>query len=161
MTFAMSLGLASELNGHLAIQNRFAIELGNGAFSLRRSGEVNKGIANRTGGARVGRNGSGFNKVILEELLQLPLSSRISEVPNVESPTLGSTGSAGVNLLSRGGFLAGVWCRLVVVVEGGGCHLGGDAVDSSGGHDCWKVFEIEDTRLQINKKLSRKDSRHS
>lgn len=53
----MGLGLASKLDGDLAVENRLSIQLGDGTIGLGRSGEVDEGIANGAGGARVGRDG--------------------------------------------------------------------------------------------------------
>jgi hypothetical protein len=53
-------GLAGELDGDLALKDALAVQSSNGTlgFSWRR--EVDEGIANWTGGARVDRNGDGF-----------------------------------------------------------------------------------------------------
>jgi hypothetical protein len=55
-----SLGLASKLDGDLALQDLLARELSNGALSLAGSGQVNKGVADRAVGARVLRDGNGL-----------------------------------------------------------------------------------------------------
>ena len=52
------LGLASELDGNLAVKDGLAIQLTDGALSLRGSRDVNKGVADGTSGAGVGGNGS-------------------------------------------------------------------------------------------------------
>ena len=72
-----------------------------------------------------------IHQVVLEEVLQLPLGGRISEVPNVESPTLSGAGKDSL-VLGCGGLGAGVLCS---IVEGGSGHLGGDTVDLSGHFD--------------------------
>lgn len=56
----MGLRLASKLDGDLAVEDGLAIELSNGALGLRRSGEVDEGVADGAGGAGVGRNGGGL-----------------------------------------------------------------------------------------------------
>lgn len=53
----VGLGLASELDRNLALQNFFARELGNGALGLGWGGQVDEGIADRALGSRVFRNG--------------------------------------------------------------------------------------------------------
>lgn len=62
---AVSLGLASELDRDLAVKNGLAVEIGDGALGLRGSGEVDEGVANRTGGAGVGRDGGGLALEVL------------------------------------------------------------------------------------------------
>jgi hypothetical protein len=105
-TLGLRLRLAGKLDRHLALKDDLAIELRNGALSLGWSGQVDKGIANWTVGARIGRNrnrlaargrqisaksrhgpawGQYIHKKVDEEVLQFSLSGRISEVPNVES----------------------------------------------------------------------------
>jgi hypothetical protein len=56
---ASRLGLASELNGDLALEDLLAGELLDGTLSLGRSGEVDESVADRAVGARVlwDRNG--------------------------------------------------------------------------------------------------------
>jgi hypothetical protein len=56
----MRLWLASKLNGDFAVKDSFAIQLGDGALSLGRSGQVNEGISDRASGARIGWNGRGL-----------------------------------------------------------------------------------------------------
>ena len=56
----MSLGLASELDGDLAVEDGLAVELGNGALGLRGRGEIDEGVAAGAGGAGVGRDGGGL-----------------------------------------------------------------------------------------------------
>jgi hypothetical protein len=50
------LGLASKLDGDLAVKDRLSVELLDGAVGLGGSGDVNEGVADRAGGARVGGN---------------------------------------------------------------------------------------------------------
>jgi hypothetical protein len=66
-----------------------------------------------------------LHKVVLEEVLQLPLGGRVREVSNVESPTLGGAGQDSLVLGCRGLGASG----LVGVVEGRSGHLGGNTVD--------------------------------
>lgn len=68
-----------------------------------------------------------LHKVVLEEVLQLPLGGRVCEVSNVESPTLGGAGQDSL-VLGGSGLGGGV---LGGVVEGRGGHLGGEVVDRS------------------------------
>jgi hypothetical protein len=76
-----------------------------------------------------------LHKVVLEEVLQLPLGGRISEVSNVKSPTLGGAGTDSL-VVGCGGLLgAGVLRGRSGVVKGGVGHLGGDLFDW-GGHVC-------------------------
>lgn len=71
--------------------------------------------------------GANSHEVVLEELLQLPLGGRVGEVPDVESPALGSAGDDCLILGSAGGLVAlRSGGRLV---EGGVCQLGGNALD--------------------------------
>lgn len=74
------------------------------------------------------------HKVVLEEVLQLPLGGRVREVSNVKSPSLGGAGTDSL-VLGCGGLLgAGALSGgRSVVVEGGVGHLGGDLFDW-GGH---------------------------
>jgi hypothetical protein len=75
------------------------------------------------------------HQIVLEEVLQLPLVGRISEVSNVKSPALGGARTDSL-ILGGGGLLgAGALRGGSGVVEGGGGHLGGDTVDGSG-HFC-------------------------
>jgi len=55
-----SLRLASQLDRNLALEDEFAGELGNGLLGFFCSGEVDKGVANGTGGTRVGGDRSGL-----------------------------------------------------------------------------------------------------
>jgi len=48
------LGLASQLDGDLAVKDVLAVEVGDGALSLRRGRNVNEGVSDGTSGARVG-----------------------------------------------------------------------------------------------------------
>jgi hypothetical protein len=84
-----------------------------------------------------------LHKVVLEEFLQLPLGGRVSEVPNVESPSLSGAGQdrlvLGGSRLGAGGFSG--------VVEGGSGHLGGHTVGCSG-HDCRSFGELTNTRYR-------------
>lgn len=83
------------------------------------------------------RSEGDVHKVILEEVLQLSLGGRVSEVSNVKSSTLSSAGDDCFVLSSVDGFVAsssdagafGCGCGLV---EGSVCHLGGGSFD---GHD--------------------------
>lgn len=52
------LGLASELDGNLAVKDGLAIQLTDGTLSLRGGRDVNKGVTDGTSGAGVGGNGS-------------------------------------------------------------------------------------------------------
>ena len=54
------LGLASELDGDLALKDLLARELGNGTVGLGGSREVDKGVADRAVGARVLRDRNGL-----------------------------------------------------------------------------------------------------
>lgn len=73
------------------------------------------------------------HKVVLEEVLQLPLGGRVREVSNIQSPSLGGAGQDSI-VLGCGGLLGA--SGLGVVVEGGGGHLGGNTVDRCGHFDC-------------------------
>jgi hypothetical protein len=53
-------GLASELDGNLAVKDGLAVQLLNGALGLVGGGQVDEGIANGTSGARVGGDRGGF-----------------------------------------------------------------------------------------------------
>lgn len=80
-----------------------------------------------------------IHKVVLEEVLQLSLSGRVSEVSNVKSPALGGAGNdglilAGVDGLVAAGANGGAFSGGRWLVEGGGCHLGGGSFDR---HGCW------------------------
>lgn len=80
-----------------------------------------------------------LHQVVFEELLQLPLGGRIREVPNIESPTLSRTGNDSLVLSCIDGLVAssanvGAFGCAGGLVEGGVCHLGGNAIDRSG-HD--------------------------
>ena len=55
------------------------------------------------------KGSSDLHGVAVEKLLELPLSGRICEIPNIEPTTLISTGSSGVN----------VGVAVGVVVDGG------------------------------------------
>jgi hypothetical protein len=70
-----------------------------------------------------------LHQIVLEELLQLPLGGRISEVPNIKSPTLSCTGDDGLVFGRRLGIS---W---VGIGESSVCHLGGDTIDRSGHFD--------------------------
>jgi hypothetical protein len=48
------LGLAGELDGNLAVKDGLAVQLLDGAVGLGGGGDVNEGVADRAGGARVG-----------------------------------------------------------------------------------------------------------
>lgn len=54
------LRLAGKLNRNLALQNLLAAKLGNSALGLSGGREVDEGVANRSVGARVLRNGDGL-----------------------------------------------------------------------------------------------------
>lgn len=56
----MGLRSAGELDGDLAVKDGLAVELSNGALGLRWGGEGDEGVADGTGGARVGRDGRGL-----------------------------------------------------------------------------------------------------
>ena len=56
----MSLRLARKLDGNLAVKDGLSVELRNGALSLGRSREVNKGVTDGTRGAGVDRDRDGF-----------------------------------------------------------------------------------------------------
>lgn len=71
-----------------------------------------------------------IHQIVLEEVLQLPLGGRISEVPDIKSPALSS---AGKDRLVLGG--GGLSASGLAVVEGGSGHLGGNTVDWCG-HFC-------------------------
>ena len=60
----MSLGLAGELDRDLAVKNGFAVELGDGALGLGGGGEVDKGVADGAGGARVDGDRGGLAVVV-------------------------------------------------------------------------------------------------
>jgi hypothetical protein len=83
------------------------------------------------------------HKVVLEEFLQLPLGGRVSEISNVESPSLSSAGQDRL-VLGGGGLGAG---GLSSLVEGGSGHLGGHTVGCSG-HDCRSLNELTNTRYR-------------
>jgi hypothetical protein len=59
------LGLASELDGNLAVKDRLAIQLLDGAVGLGGGGDVNEGVADRAGGARVGGDRGGLTEAIV------------------------------------------------------------------------------------------------
>lgn len=90
-----------------------------------------------------------LHKVVLEEILQLPLGGRVREVSNVKSPSLGGAGQDSLVLggcgLGSGG-LGGVF-------EGGGGHLGGDTVDRSGHVDVRVIKDTEYKRASNLRKL--------
>ncbi len=80
-----------------------------------------------------------LHKVVLEELLQLPLRGRIREVPDIKPPTLSRTLNDSLVLRSVAKFVSsstngGAFSFGSVFVEGGVCHLGGGTVDGSCGH---------------------------
>jgi hypothetical protein len=56
--------------------------------------------------------------VILEELFEFPLSSRVSEIPNVQPTTFGSTGKDGVLRGTRGVLNAGIGQVVGEIVDG-------------------------------------------
>lgn len=58
VTLLGRLGLASELDGNLAVKDGLAIQLTDGALSLRGGRDINKGVTDRTSGAGVGGDGS-------------------------------------------------------------------------------------------------------
>jgi hypothetical protein len=54
------LGLASKLNGDLAIHDCLAVEFVDGALGLGRSGDIDEGIADWAGGTGIGWDRCGF-----------------------------------------------------------------------------------------------------
>lgn len=78
--------------------------------------------------------GANIHKVFLEELLQLSLGGRVSEVSNVKSPALSGAGDDGLVLRGIDGLVAagtdaGAFSGASWLVEGGVCHLGSGSFD--------------------------------
>lgn len=91
-----------------------------------------------------------LHKVVLEEVLQLSLSGRISEVSNVKSSALSSACDDSLVLrcvdgLVGAGSNASTFGGSGGLVEGSVCHLGGGSFD---GHDedCSLVFDDTEVR---------------
>lgn len=79
------------------------------------------------------------HQVVLEEILQFPLSGRIGEVSDIKSSTLRSTLDdglvlRGIDWLVATGANRGAFSGASRFGEGSGCHLGGSTVDGSSGH---------------------------
>ena len=53
-------GLAGKLNRNLTVEDGLAVQFTDGTLSLSGGRDVNEGVADRTGGARVGGDGSGL-----------------------------------------------------------------------------------------------------
>ena len=70
------------------------------------------------------QNSSGdLHGVAVEKVLELPLSGRICEIPNIEPTTLISTGSSGVGLCGAGGVVEGSLCQGVGEIVCGSRHV--------------------------------------
>jgi len=116
------------LNRDLAIENLLARKLRDGTISFRGSSEVNEGIANGTVGARVDRNGGALNRILLEEILEFPLSGRVGEVPNVQPTTFGSTSD---HVCILGSVAIASVCSAGRVRDAGRGHVIGEIVNGS------------------------------
>ena len=114
--------LASKLNRDLSFEDVFAREVFYGLVGIFSFLEIDKGVANRSAGSGIDRDRGRFavaqsqqtirrqlkigkrrrqkpysHIVAREELLEFRLSGRVSEIPNVQSATLSSTGRGGVS----------------------------------------------------------------
>lgn len=74
----------------------------------------------------MGQRTGNLHGVVLEELLELPLSGRISEIPNVQPTSFISTGSRSVSGLGSFGSSA-----VRSFIDGGGSEVVGEVVDGS------------------------------
>jgi hypothetical protein len=75
MLLASRLGGTGKLDGNLALQDLLARKLADGALSLARRGEVDKGVANRAVGTRIlgDRDRLTEENVLANRTDQLPL----------------------------------------------------------------------------------------
>ena len=151
-----SLGPASELDGDLAAEHLLARELGNGSLGLGGSGEIDKGVSDRTRSARISRDRRRFtareervsraltcsnssassfplglhehlHEIALEEFVEIPLSGRIGEIPNVETTALFDYGDNSVIL-----GVVGARGRSRSIGNVGGSDGVGDLIDRHG-----------------------------
>ena len=132
------LGLASELDANLALEDVLAGEVLDSLVGLIGGLQVDKGVANGAVGARVDGDGStlaadmvsigsvaigiriNIHIIAGEEFLELILGGRIGEIPNVETTTFSGGSGDGflLRLLSRRVLNGGALEGLGEVVDG-------------------------------------------